>query len=1392
MGLYNMFVINSMSVIGQNQETSLQFMISLVNLILTFLSNILSCYIIRKLRLVSYCDILFIPQTTFIITSYLYFQAYTKQMAYFKILVLAFDRFIKIAESIIYIQYKYEWQGIYFAFEQCKNVSFLLVFFQVMSSFSLYNNQNIVLYILLSNIPTFVIAKSMSHYIYQTGTILKNQNYFPYMLSMMNFYENQKSSLLCIILRYQHFSQCQKCKLKYKRIGVKRITKCLFEQLILFKQNEVNFMLFVDHVHLNQKQPMLSYVQLKKYYCSNDNLSMYFKIKQFVVSEYLQIQINQAKVVQRHFDEIQINRNTFEETLKFNQIQLKVIPQIIKITNHKIELWQLQIKGFQDIYEFQQECIKICELIVRLRKDLEQLLKIDLKELKAFTNIKNLFTLKYLSLYYTIIMNDFKRGLQVEYQYWQIFQAEIGYSNLELNPLFVLEDKMCILDISMIKNLGHITNDKKDILNFFNYNINDSILIKNVNELLPPFLDTHHHNQLEKFISVGHSESFQKFKLLFGQSKQGFIIPFEMKLINNFRFTEDFILTGVLVQNNKNEFVIFNNQGTILGITQKLFNLIQQQDSHYSQFIRSIGINQLFPNISQVTNKLEYQLQEDPISYIEDEQILTIKSNFFQFGNSQENKYSNNQFQTFFDTHRGQMDEKLLKQKTEYFEKEDYLNSGMVEQANQISNLHQNEQSYQTKFKLTQQKYYGSNYFYSMEILELRSISNVITQFPKSNQKLNQSQLKPQEKQSVSSTQTKNSQQSSQQIIRDFQNQTTMHKNVKLIVVLNLLIICCLITFISLQITNYKKAQDKTNFNTQLLEGPIVFNRFFDQVICVTWILCAQATNLLNSSQYRIQQTLDELVKLDNYIFGNMSKLYDTFIYIEQSGYISSVIIDLGLLPSENATYTKFVSILLANSKIVFKAGQLRPDQINQILNTNFLDKLLSIRFNIRNLYLMNQQIINSIYILFQNDFYSSEQQNLNILLLQISLISSLIITQLYILNQLEIHNQKIIQLIGRSTEELIIEQIIIYQDIQSKLNDLDHKGWKQSQFSHIFNSEQKSSQKQYSLKNQKNKQSQLHSRIKVENVNLNKHIVTLLSYLVIILLFSIGGFIILKTQHNNLEPIQNLNLNYALFTTQLDSLISASIIQKLQPQIFNELIKRKIYNRAQLDSLSNARIFVVWKALYKNYYDYFSKIYEGTIQLKYQSPSNYDILEQLFTGDLCKISDIRFCNLNNMSQSQFISKYGQFDITDDIRQYVNSGIQGIIDQVQQSIAQDFIYEQKNNLYSSNLDELSQLVNTKEFNHVYINHFTDSYNAIKQFLIILEQTTKDQIFQNFYSFTLYMIIVGFLLLLFIIIALFYQVRRTQSRIKHLKMSILLMPYEQQVTPQAISILKQIK
>ena len=41
-----------------------------------------------------------------------------------------------------------------------------------------------------------------------------------------------------------------------------------------------------------------------------------------------------------------------------------------------------------------------------------------------------------------------------------------------------------------------------------------------------------------------------------------------------------------------------------------------------------------------------------------------------------------------------------------------------------------------------------------------------------------------------------------------------------------------------------------------------------------------------------------------------MSKLYDTFIYIEKKGYISSVIIDLGFIPSENATYTKFVSIL--------------------------------------------------------------------------------------------------------------------------------------------------------------------------------------------------------------------------------------------------------------------------------------------------------------------------------------------------------------------------------------------------------------------------------------------------------------------------------------------------
>ena len=40
----------------------------------------------------------------------------------------------------------------------------------------------------------------------------------------------------------------------------------------------------------------------------------------------------------------------------------------------------------------------------------------------------------------------------------------------------------------MIKNLGEIVNDKKYILNFFNYSINDSILIKNVNDLLPQFL----------------------------------------------------------------------------------------------------------------------------------------------------------------------------------------------------------------------------------------------------------------------------------------------------------------------------------------------------------------------------------------------------------------------------------------------------------------------------------------------------------------------------------------------------------------------------------------------------------------------------------------------------------------------------------------------------------------------------------------------------------------------------------------------------------------------------------------------------------------------------------------------------------------------------------------
>lgn len=108
--------------------------------------------------------------------------------------------------------------------------------------------------------------------------------------------------------------------------------------------------------------------------------------------------------------------------------------------------------------------------ILKLQIDLQAELSINLTKLEHISLQTNVIEIKIAALYFSSIVNDYYSTSICETTITEIFNVEHTLSNEIITNLKLVEDKVALIMLSMVKNRGLILNpDKKGLALYFGY-----------------------------------------------------------------------------------------------------------------------------------------------------------------------------------------------------------------------------------------------------------------------------------------------------------------------------------------------------------------------------------------------------------------------------------------------------------------------------------------------------------------------------------------------------------------------------------------------------------------------------------------------------------------------------------------------------------------------------------------------------------------------------------------------------------------------------------------------------------------------------------------------------------------------------------------------------------
>ncbi|KAL4496879.1 hypothetical protein ABPG73_011845 [Tetrahymena malaccensis] len=361
-----------------------------------------------------------------------------------------------------------------------------------------------------------------------------------------------------------------------------------------FKLVEQIYLKYITYLTRTRNRPTKAYFELKQYISKKQNTSFYFDLIKNVLSSKIEkiMSMNQkvyikTKIVDNYLETIKEELDT-NQIFQTDDIVKQIIPELATFVDHKIQFWRkLLLSESQDILSFYKLATDLSKKSKTVQKIFQKNLQIVTNKVTASSNIT---LAKIIEIYKCTVTSDYLQAFKFSQLYNALYNRDIQKQQIIINSYNIVKGNVQTLKISLSQDLGKIISQKTEKLaNFFGYVLKEFQQINKIDDLMPLFISQIHDKCINNMIQRGFSPMISDKISTFIKNKDSFIEPINLYLQNHQNQDEDFCLQALLLKTiNQREYIVFDEQGYIQGITQNMFNLIFQKREKYDKQIKQL------------------------------------------------------------------------------------------------------------------------------------------------------------------------------------------------------------------------------------------------------------------------------------------------------------------------------------------------------------------------------------------------------------------------------------------------------------------------------------------------------------------------------------------------------------------------------------------------------------------------------------------------------------------------------------------------------------------------------------------------------------------------------------------------------------------------------------
>ena len=441
--------------------------------------------------------------------------------------------------------------------------------------------------------------------------------------------------MLCGLLK-NHSKYCvyKKCKFtskhmkKFETFGIEEQESCInrfifqrFTNVIAQVKKEaycedllLKFMSYLVHSRFT---PQKAFLEAQKLPTIIKNISFHGQLVFDLLNRKLEIKIEEIdkerQLTENLFD--QNGNMQIKEFFAFTMQKENLENGMKNLLKSKISLWEKFLNGFQSYEEAIKKLNIFSKKALSYKKKLESSLK---------TTKDNVILYKFCSIYNCAIVSRIIDAVKYEDEIENVRKRYIRAELNQLSPMIFFQNNYITCEASFLSSKGEILESSKNakFAKFFNYTMEETKNITNLETLMPQMISENHHKFVKWSLNRPTKELIAKKPefMSFALDKDELVFPVKIFLSHRFNYANDFVMHAALLKLDWKgvPFLLFDPLGNILGLNKEL--LVK-----FKEDVNKITANKiLFLNAFNIISNLKEYVQNNKI--FEDESILEYRN----------------------------------------------------------------------------------------------------------------------------------------------------------------------------------------------------------------------------------------------------------------------------------------------------------------------------------------------------------------------------------------------------------------------------------------------------------------------------------------------------------------------------------------------------------------------------------------------------------------------------------------------------------------------------------------------------------------------------------------------------------------------------------------------